>query len=76
MKNVVLIRHGSEWCSTATELEEGQLVISEDPQKRLGEDTYGLFEIRHEEHESIHTLGLTVGIDLARIFAKAYAFSK
>ena len=68
----ILVRHGNEWCQEADKLEEGTVVISEDPQKRMGPETWSIFEIRHEEGESIHTIGLSPDADMASMYAQAF----
>jgi hypothetical protein len=68
----ILVRHGNDWCQEADKMGEGAIVISEDPQKRMGPETWSVFEIRHEEHESIHHIGLVPNVNLALVYAKSF----
>ena len=68
----ILVRHGNDWCQEADKLEEGAIVITEDPQKRKGPDTWAVIEIRHEAGESIHTIGLLPDAALALAYGKLF----
>ncbi len=72
----ILVKHGVKWCLTADQLEEGAIILSEDELKRMGPDTFGVFEIRHEKHESVHCVGLAPCVSLARVYATGYILQR